>query len=68
MIAIRLDKAAEERLAECARQAGRSKASFAREALLQHLEDLEDAKLAVERLRAGEATFSAAEVRRELGL
>lgn len=68
MLAIRLDKVTEERLANLARKTGHTKTFHAREAILAHLQDLEDAYLAMDRLRANEATYSADEVKRELGL
>jgi RHH-type rel operon transcriptional repressor/antitoxin RelB len=68
MLAIRLDKAIEARLAKLARKTGRTKTFYAREAILAHLEDLEDAHLAVQRLQANERTYSLDEVKRELGL
>jgi len=68
MLAIRLDKTTEDRLASLARKTGRTKTYYAREAILEHIQDLEDSYLAVERLRANEATYSAEEVKRELGL
>jgi len=68
MLAIRLDKTTEERLARLARKTGRTKTYYAREAILEHLQDLEDTYLAMERLRSGERTYSATEVKRELGL
>ena len=68
MLAIRLDKKTEDRLASLARKTGRTKTFYAREAILAHLEDLEDAFLAVQRIRANERTYSLDEVKRELGL
>ena len=68
MLAIRLDKKTEDRLARLARKTGRTKTFYAREAILTHLEDMEDAFLAVQRLRANERTYSLDEVKRELGL
>jgi RHH-type rel operon transcriptional repressor/antitoxin RelB len=68
MLAIRLDKKTEDRLAQLARKTGRTKTFYAREAILTHLEDMEDAFLAVQRLRANERTYSLDEVKRELGL
>lgn len=46
MLAIRLPEDIENRLAELARRTGRTKSFYAREAILTHLEDLEDAYLA----------------------
>lgn len=50
MIAVRLPPAVEKRLERLARRTGRSKTFYVREAILQHLEDLEDYYLAVQRL------------------
>ena len=57
MLAIRLPRSVEERLENLARRTGRTKTFYAREAILQHLEDLEDlylAERALERIRAGQ--------------
>jgi RHH-type transcriptional regulator, rel operon repressor / antitoxin RelB len=42
MLAIRLPASIEKRLARLAKRTGRTKTYYAREALLRHLEDLED--------------------------
>ena len=58
MLAIRLPQSIEKRLERLARRTGRTKSYYAREAILQHLEDLEDiylAEHALERIRSGEA-------------
>ena len=68
MLAIRLDPDIEERLALLARKTGRTKTFYAREAILEHLQDLEDVYLATERLNSPAKTYSAREVKRELGL
>jgi len=72
MLAIRLPDDIETRLAALAHQTGRTKTFYAREAILTHLEDLEDYYLAervAERIRKGEERlFSLDEVERELGL
>lgn len=57
MLAIRLPQAIEERLERLARRTGRTKTYYAREAILEHLEALEDlylAERALERVRRGE--------------
>lgn len=57
MLAIRLPQSIEKRLEELAKRTGRTKTYYAREAILQHLEDLEDVYLAervLERVRSGE--------------
>jgi len=51
MLAIRLPTDVEQRLAELARRTGRTKTFYAREAIVQHLEDMEDLYLAETRLR-----------------
>jgi RHH-type rel operon transcriptional repressor/antitoxin RelB len=57
MLAIRLPQSIEKRLEKLARRTGRTKTFYVREALLEHLEDLEDMYLAegaLERIRTGE--------------
>jgi RHH-type rel operon transcriptional repressor/antitoxin RelB len=51
MLAIRLPQAIEKRLEKLARRTGRTKTFYAREAILQHLEDFEDIYLAERTLR-----------------
>lgn len=50
MLALRLPKDIEARLDALAKKTGRTKSFYAREAILNHLEDLEDAYLAEDRL------------------
>jgi RHH-type rel operon transcriptional repressor/antitoxin RelB len=57
MLAIRLPQSIEKRLEELARRTGRTKTYYVREAILEHLADLEDlylAERALERIRRGE--------------
>jgi RHH-type transcriptional regulator, rel operon repressor / antitoxin RelB len=57
MLAIRLPAAIEKRLEKLARRTGRTKSFYARQAILQHLDELEDlylAERALERIRSGE--------------
>ena len=65
MLAIRLPTEIEERLDALAKATGRTKTYYAREAILEHLDDLEDIYLAeqtLERVRRGdEEVVSAAE-------
>jgi len=68
MLAIRLDPDIENRLARLAKKTGRTKTFYAREAILEHLEDLEDIYLANQRLRRPAKTYSAKDVKREVGL
>jgi RHH-type transcriptional regulator, rel operon repressor / antitoxin RelB len=58
MLAIRLPEKIEKRLDRLAKRTGRTKTYYAREAIVQHLEDLEDIYIAEKRLadiRAGRA-------------
>lgn len=68
MLVIRLDTDTESRLERLAKKTGRTKTFYAREAILKHLEDLEDIYLATERLRRPAKTYSAEDVKREQGL
>lgn len=72
MLAIRLPEDIERRLEKLAKATGRTKTFYAREAILEHLEDLEDLYLAERRLEALQAgktrALSLDEVERDLGL
>jgi len=68
MLAIRLDPDIENRLERFAKRTGRTKTFYVREAIFQHLEDLEDVYLATQRLERPARTYSAEEVKHELGL
>ena len=72
MLAIRLPSDVEARLDALAKATGRTKTFYAREAILEHLDDLEDIYLAEQRLianRSGESvTYSLDDVERILGL
>jgi RHH-type transcriptional regulator, rel operon repressor / antitoxin RelB len=52
MLAIRLPDKIEKRLDRLAKQTGRTKTYYAREAILQYLDDLEDIYFAQEELEA----------------
>lgn len=72
MLAIRLPEPIEARLQQLADRTGRSKTFYAREAILEHLDDLEDLYLAQQvssRIAAGlERSHTLAEVEAQLGL
>lgn len=68
MLTLRLDPEIEKRLERLAKKTGRTKTFYAREAILEHLEDLEDAHLAIERLKKPERLYTLEEAKRELGL
>jgi len=66
MLAIRLPEDIEKRLADLAEKTGRTKTWYARQALLEYLDDLEDYYLAESRV--DESRMSLDEVERRLGL
>lgn len=72
MLAIRLPNEINERLNDLAEKTGRTKSFYAREAILKHLEDLEDIYLAekeLEDVRAGKSkVYTAEEIGKKLGL
>jgi len=58
MLAIRLPENIEKRLDHLAKRTGRTKTFYAREALLAHIEDLEDTYLAeasLKKIRSGQS-------------
>jgi len=72
MLALRLPEEIEIRLEKLAKSTGRTKSFYAREAIIEHLADLEDLYLAEKRLkkvRSGKTkTVSLNAVEAELGL
>jgi RHH-type rel operon transcriptional repressor/antitoxin RelB len=72
MLAIRLPASLEKRLDRLAKRTGRTKTYYAREAILKHLDDLEDIYLAEKRMEAIESgrvkTIPLEEVMRQHGL
>jgi RHH-type transcriptional regulator, rel operon repressor / antitoxin RelB len=70
MLAVRLDADLEARLTAVAKRTGRSKSYYAREALREKIEELEDIALLEEALRDPDAgkTASLEEVIKRLGL
>jgi RHH-type rel operon transcriptional repressor/antitoxin RelB len=72
MLAIRLPETIEKRLDRLAKRTGRTKTYYAREAILQHLDDLEDiylAEKALQAIRSGRTkTIPLEEVMRRHGL
>ena len=72
MLAIRLPEEIEKRLDALSKATGRTKTYYAREAILEYLDDLEDVYLAEQRLadlRAGRSsTISLDEVMKSYGL
>ena len=68
MLAIRLPAEIEKRLARLASRTGRTKTYYAREAILRHLDDLEDMHLAIERLQEPVRRWTQEELEKELDL
>ena len=66
MLALRLPPEIEKRLDSLAKKTGRTKSFYAREAILRHIEDLEDYHLATRRLERGGATVSLDELEAEV--
>ncbi len=58
MLAIRLPEEIEERLKALAARTGRTKTFYAKEAILQHLDDMEDKYLAISRLESSGKRWS----------
>ena len=52
MLSLRLDPETEKRLEKLASRTGRTKSYYAREALLAHLDEMEDRYIAIERLES----------------
>lgn len=71
MLALRLPEDIENRLAALAQRTGRTKSFYAREAILEHLEDLEDRYLAedalAEHLASGGETLPMSDVLERYG-
>lgn len=68
MLALRLSPDVESRLDTLAKATGRTKSFYAREAIMEHLEDIEDYYLAVERTKSGTQGIPLGEVELRLGL
>ena len=67
MLALRLPPEIEKRLTALAKKTGRTKSFYAREAILRHIEDIEDAYLANRRLARGGKRISLEQLEDELG-
>ena len=68
MLAIRLPVDIEQRLAELAKRTGRTKTYYAKEAIIQYMDDLEDTYLAVERLEQANKRWTQEELEQDLDL
>jgi RHH-type rel operon transcriptional repressor/antitoxin RelB len=67
MLALRLPPEIERRLYALAKKTGRTKSFYAREAILQHIEDIEDHYLATRRLARRGKRVSLEQLENELG-
>lgn len=67
-LAVRLPPEVEQRLQSLAARTGRSKASYAREAIVRYLEDLEDEQVALERLDNPDRRWTLDELERGIDL
>ena len=68
MLAIRLPADIEKRLDALAKQTGRTKTYYAREAILSCIEDMEDTYIAIQRLESSEGTITHEELKAQLDL
>lgn len=68
MLGIRLEPELEEKLDSLAKETGRSKSYYAREAIRQYLEDREDYLKGIAALERREPTITLEELERRLGL
>ena len=68
MLGVRLEPELEEKLDSLAKETGRSKSYYAREAIRQYLEDREDYLKGIAALERRERTISLDELQRRLGL
>ncbi len=68
MLAIRLPEDIEKRLTELASKTGRTKTFYAKEAILEHLDEIEDKYLALNRLENPGKRWTLDELEQELDL
>ncbi len=68
MLAVRLPQEIENRLADLAAKTGRTKTFYAREAILEYLDEMEDRYLAIDRLENRGKRWTLDELEQELDL
>jgi RHH-type rel operon transcriptional repressor/antitoxin RelB len=68
MLVLRLPADVEQRLNDLAQRTGRTKSYYARKAIVEVLEDMEDVFLATQRLREKNPTVSLADFKKEMML
>ena len=68
MLAIRLPEDIEKRLTDLANKTGRTKTFYAKEAILEHLDEIEDKYLAISRLESPGKRWTLDELEQDLDL
>ncbi len=68
MLAIRLPEEIEKRLTDLAARTGRTKTFYAKEAILEHLDEIEDKYLAINRLETPGKRWTLDELEQKLDL
>ncbi len=68
MLSIRLPEDIENRLTELASKTGRTKTFYAKQAILEHLDEMEDKYLAIDRLENPGKRWTLDELEQELDL
>ncbi len=68
MLAFRLPEEIEHRLADLAAKTGRTKTYYVREAILEHLDELEEKYLAIERLEKAGKRWTLFEIESQVDL
>ncbi len=68
MLAVRLPEEVEKRLDVLAKKTGRTKTYYVREAVIDHLEELEDIYLSLERLEKPAKRWSLKDLEKEIDL
>lgn len=68
MLAVRLPDDVEKRLKALAQKTGRTKTYYVREAVVDHIDDLEDTYLALERLEKPAKRWSLEDLEKEIDL
>jgi len=66
MLAIRLPEDIEKRLKALAEKTGRTKTFYAKEAIMEHLDEMEDKYLAIKRLESSGKRWTLEELEEEL--
>lgn len=68
MLAIRLPEDIEQRLTNLAAKTGRTKTYYAKEAILQHLEEMEEKYIAIDRLEKSGKRWTLTEMEKNIDM